>query len=115
MDGVLIDKCPTCEGIWLDGGELEQLARGDGLAPEQILAQAKQEVAEERGQLATGGMCPRCNAGPLKRHMAHGVPLDRCKSCKGLWFDFGELEKVRAAESEAGGTIWGSLRRLLGG
>lgn len=25
---VTIDQCPTCEGIWLDKGELEILARG---------------------------------------------------------------------------------------
>ncbi len=26
---VTIDVCPTCEGIWLDKGELEILARGE--------------------------------------------------------------------------------------
>lgn len=25
---VIIDRCPSCRGVWLDGGELEQL-RGD--------------------------------------------------------------------------------------
>ena len=29
-DGVMIDACPTCRGIWLDRGELEKLiARED--------------------------------------------------------------------------------------
>jgi len=27
--GVEIDKCSRCQGIWLDVGELEQLATGD--------------------------------------------------------------------------------------
>jgi hypothetical protein len=26
---VTIDQCPTCEGIWLDKGELQLLAAGD--------------------------------------------------------------------------------------
>ncbi len=26
---ITIDQCPTCEGIWLDKGELELLAAGD--------------------------------------------------------------------------------------
>jgi membrane associated rhomboid family serine protease/Zn-finger nucleic acid-binding protein len=33
---LLIDQCPTCQGVWLDGGELEQLAeklRADELQP----------------------------------------------------------------------------------
>ena len=30
-DGVMIDACPACRGIWLDRGELEKLiAHGDG-------------------------------------------------------------------------------------
>ena len=25
---IVIDKCPTCRGVWLDGGELERLKGG---------------------------------------------------------------------------------------
>lgn len=27
-DGILIDVCPTCKGVWLDRGELEKLMQG---------------------------------------------------------------------------------------
>jgi len=27
-DGILIDICPTCKGVWLDRGELEKLLSG---------------------------------------------------------------------------------------
>jgi uncharacterized protein len=27
MDGVAIDRCPDCRGLWLDEGELESLSR----------------------------------------------------------------------------------------
>ena len=35
VQNVLIDRCPTCQGVWLDGGELELLQKamqsgGDG-------------------------------------------------------------------------------------
>jgi len=34
-DGVTIDRCARCRGIWLDRGELEKLiARGGGGRPE---------------------------------------------------------------------------------
>lgn len=26
VEGVIIDRCPQCKGVWLDGGELEHLA-----------------------------------------------------------------------------------------
>ena len=32
VQNVEIDKCPKCEGIWLDRGELEQLAEKDRTA-----------------------------------------------------------------------------------
>jgi Zn-finger nucleic acid-binding protein len=25
---VVIDRCPTCSGVWLDGGELDQMRNG---------------------------------------------------------------------------------------
>ncbi len=28
-EGVKIDRCPNCHGIWLDAGELEQLRKRD--------------------------------------------------------------------------------------
>jgi uncharacterized protein len=32
MKGVKVDRCVACEGIWFDGGEVEQLlAQGEGL------------------------------------------------------------------------------------
>jgi len=34
-DGVTIDRCARCRGIWLDRGELEKLiARADGARPD---------------------------------------------------------------------------------
>lgn len=27
-EGILIDVCPTCKGVWLDRGELEKLMQG---------------------------------------------------------------------------------------
>jgi len=28
-DGVMIDICPSCKGVWLDRGELEKLLEGE--------------------------------------------------------------------------------------
>jgi Zn-finger nucleic acid-binding protein len=29
--GVTIDRCPGCQGVWLDAGELEVLSQKEGL------------------------------------------------------------------------------------
>ncbi len=28
VQAIVIDRCPTCRGVWLDGGELEYIKRG---------------------------------------------------------------------------------------
>lgn len=46
--------------------------------------------------------CPSCNA-PLQVVTRHDVAIDRCPSCRGVWLDRGELDRLmdRAAESES--------------
>lgn len=42
--------------------------------------------------------CPKCNANMIERsvNVLHGtVEIDQCASCKGLWFDNGEAEKLK--------------------
>lgn len=38
-------------------------------------------------------VCPRCN-GELIEVVKHGVTIDHCVSCGGLWLDKGELAKI---------------------
>lgn len=41
-----------------------------------------------------GGMCcPKCGLGLLKTER-QGVEMDYCPSCRGVWLDRGELDKV---------------------
>lgn len=98
LDGVLVDACPDCEGCWLDGGELDALVAGPGKSAGELLATARAELDREHGATTTGSMCPRCQKDKLGRMVLHGVTLDRCPKCKGLWFDAGELDKVKKAE-----------------
>ena len=37
--------------------------------------------------------CPRCQS-PLNERERDGVVLDLCPSCRGIWLDRGELEKL---------------------
>jgi uncharacterized protein len=40
--------------------------------------------------------CPRCEASELMERERDGIVLDVCSSCRGLWLDRGELEKLIA-------------------
>lgn len=39
--------------------------------------------------------CPRCLA-PLDRALRERVPIGRCRRCRGVWLDAGELDRLLA-------------------
>jgi uncharacterized protein len=40
--------------------------------------------------------CPRCETALLDERERDGVVIDACPSCRGVWLDRGELEKLIA-------------------
>lgn len=40
--------------------------------------------------------CPRCEQGALDERERDGITVDVCRSCRGVWLDRGELEKLIA-------------------
>ncbi|HXE71957.1 MAG TPA: zf-TFIIB domain-containing protein, partial [Candidatus Nitrosotenuis sp.] len=74
--GVQIDTCPTCDGCWLDPGELAQMQRFGGREPLPL------ELIDLR---RTRFVCPRCQA-PLEEGSHPTMPalrLERCSGCGG--------------------------------
>lgn len=99
LDGVLVDKCSNCQGIWLDSNELEMLKFDDGKEKEDLMLEARKELVQEKKRLLTTvGMCPKCQRHSLKTFHRSGVEIDQCPACYGLFFDHGELQKVIAKE-----------------
>ncbi|MCO7176861.1 zf-TFIIB domain-containing protein [Sporolactobacillus kofuensis] len=45
--------------------------------------------------------CPVCEAVRMKEVEKDGVLIDICPSCKGVWLDRGELDKVSSRVKEA--------------
>ncbi|GMV38043.1 MAG: hypothetical protein AMXMBFR61_25510 [Fimbriimonadales bacterium] len=43
--------------------------------------------------------CPVCDTA-LRETDRHGIRVDICTSCKGIWLDRGELEKIIAATEQ---------------
>ncbi|MFW6158460.1 MAG: zf-TFIIB domain-containing protein, partial [Planctomycetota bacterium] len=52
--------------------------------------------------------CPKCRDVELEQIEKHGIELDRCPTCGGMWFDQGEvdeLEDQRLDVDEVKGTM----------
>jgi Zn-finger nucleic acid-binding protein len=86
--GIEVDRCPQCQGMWLDYGELDQLE-------DQVL-----DEDEVKGTLVYGSVrgelpCPKCGA-PMTsfRYRANNLELDLCEKGHGTWLDAEEEKKV---------------------
>ena len=73
---------------------------------------AKAKHTEERKSHI--GRCPACG-GNLKPEQYHGVTIDRCGDCKGIWFDAGEAESLLDKNPGALTSFFGDLIGGLGG
>ncbi len=105
VENVEVDKCPSCDGIWLDAGELVKLK----LAPNKqgLLERDKKEGGRKAppsaGHLQLG--CPACDGKMKPLALQPKVILDHCGSCGGLWLDHKELRSALDAISGAGGGV----------
>lgn len=47
--------------------------------------------------------CPRCQS-TLKLGERNGVEIDYCESCRGIWLDAGEIDKIIERTAKHGGS-----------
>jgi Zn-finger nucleic acid-binding protein len=98
--GVLLDHCRTCDAVWLDAGELEALEVGAAKNPDLLEAERTAETEREaRRRVSVVGLCPRCQRA-LEPKDIHGVEVDQCRRCGGIFFDRRELPAVLARSRE---------------
>jgi hypothetical protein len=76
---------------------------------------AARQAAEDREQRKrTHYMkCPKCG-GDLAEESFHGISVDRCTECHGVWFDTGEIESLIEKPDSAAGQFLKDLGGLLG-
>lgn len=100
VEGVHVDFCGQCKGIWFDEGEL-------AFYTEMPIDVPSLQSSMTKGR-KTGLACPKCPGQELVEVQyveGHHPYLDVCPSCKGVFVDKGELPmieklttKVRGAE-----------------
>jgi Zn-finger nucleic acid-binding protein len=86
--GICVEKCPSCEGIWLDIDELDQLE------------DKAFDLDELKGNVIfssspTNLQCPKCGS-DLKRfkYRLHDLQLEFCEKQHGYWLDKEEERKI---------------------
>ncbi len=92
FEGVEVDRCKNCKGIWFDAGESDWLRDKDAAAAIDTgdPLQGKQTDAIDRYP------CPRCGGGMMRRvypQRSH-IRYEECTSCRGSFFDAGEFTDV---------------------
>jgi Zn-finger nucleic acid-binding protein len=81
-EGALVDVCSSCNGLWLDKGELEALGA-------KLPSHRPADAAQRRD-------CPRCLI-PMDARDAHLAQVDICWGCGGTYLDAGEIEAFAEA------------------
>ena len=108
-EGIEVDWCVDCGGLWFDAGELELLAVKLG----RPLAAHDLPPAAARGRPGRR-RCPRCPRRlerlPFERQ---ALELDRCPS-HGIWLDRGELGSMLKGRAPHGADAPGAVLSFLG-
>jgi len=99
FQGLEVDLCPKCGGLWLDRGEISRASK----LPQAELARLRALLTGAAGPppvpTESVAPCPVC-PGSLAEVMLGKVRVDYCSRCQGIFLDKGELEEAIAAVHE---------------
>lgn len=93
--GVEVDSCPVCEGIWLDKNEIFYFTK----APTYVQMSMDFELRKEH----TSSLSSPVDGQPMLRCLLPGkLTLDCCRTSGGIWFSRGEIRKIPALKEDIG-------------
>lgn len=123
---LVLDSCRRCGGIWFELGEVQRLKRlrpqtlwdRVGLRDTPVVAQCHECHAPLDRNAARCGACNRPNSiacpacdRTMDAQTEHGLRLDVCRDCKGVWFDHVELAAIWTLALERTAHLRPSARR----
>ena len=87
FDGVEVDRCFGCGGIYLDKGEMEEIDN------KQISSLVDVAGKTEKANVMDGeaAVCRRCDNDMIPLTGANDVKFEWCDKCESMFFDRGEL------------------------
>ena len=108
LDGRKVDRCPSCNGIYLEKGQLESVVHIVKLLQSVRLAEDDIDTVpdEEKHRRLR---CPQ-DRKKMKKVSVAGLTVDVCDTCGGVWLDDGEITALKMAETHIRGNIQLYLR-----
>jgi len=104
FEGIEIDSCFVCEGLWFDAGELDDVIKKDSKNFDFVGLDKKDYDGKEMAGLnhqvdMKEGGCPRCDDETIlvrkKYEQKQTVNIDVCPKGHGVWLDGGEILLIR--------------------
>ena len=96
FEGVEVDFCSSCKGIWFDKDEMAFMLELPYDIPEieEVKKEAKKTMFD----------CPRCGdkLEEMRFVKSKDLLVDRCPGCGGIWLDKGEYSKVEDIAANIG-------------
>jgi Zn-finger nucleic acid-binding protein len=92
--GLLINRCDKCSGIWLNYPELEELE-------DKIWSDEELKGTLEFNPVNSTLNCPQCNSLMTKFNYRYSdLIIDTCPNMHGFWLDSGEEKRVEQLMKE---------------
>jgi Zn-finger nucleic acid-binding protein len=125
-----IDVCPTCEGTWLDKGELEAVRTKvtHDFDPDKMEPPADFDFSfsKKMQESFSAADCPRCGKKMDTKEYGYWsqVMVDVCPAGCGLWLDKNEVKALSVffqnnvaaeAKEESQKAMWSTLTSMFGG
>lgn len=86
--GLDVDRCPKCQGLWLDYSELDEL---EDKVMEDDSVKGTMMFRSHGGELS----CPKCSTTmEWFRYRHYDMEIDFCTEQHGFWLDKGEEKRV---------------------
>ena len=85
--------------------EFEKLKKAEASKREQMEAEEKQRLKELHHM-----RCPKCGMQLIEIDY-HGIAVDKCSSCDGIWLDSGELQQVCSLDKKGLDKWFGVFKR----
>lgn len=91
VEGLQIDRCPSCRGLLLDHGEMSAILREHGAAQfDDMSLNPVSEVMDD-----APAFCFTCDQRMQRSRGPGGIHVDACPVCKSVFLDQGELGQIQ--------------------
>jgi Zn-finger nucleic acid-binding protein len=96
VQGVHLDTCRKCAGIFFDDGEIATVKRQSPIALSELDSLIEPEEAGDAFRHEKVRLCPACSTTMTAYRYMYSSPvvLDACENCGGIWVENGELRMM---------------------